>query len=249
MRHQLTATEDHGHDNDREGVERDPSGFVPLDARLQPWETVMSGLRYRDPDQAAAIDILSVKLQLTPEELLARLGVDERPVLPDLPDETEYERRARLRRERKRLVGILHHQTGRDYREIQQETNEIAAAGRSVNDHTISELEAAIRLLTRQLADSGGLPVGARPSGSDAAAFISGGCAYGWRLALSRPVRMSARRDSAPCGTAPRSRARRRPNRSLLGGECVRTPTASPPAARRPVEQRERSRRNRRARE
>jgi len=81
-------------------------------------------------------------------------------VLPELPDETEYERRARLRRERRRLAGILHHQTGRDYPEIHQETNEIVAAGRPVNDHTIAELEAAIRLLTRHLADAGGLPRG-----------------------------------------------------------------------------------------
>jgi len=155
MRHQLIATEESGRELDRDPAERDPAGFVPLDARLQPWETVMSGLRFRDPDHAAAIDILSVKLQLTPEELLARLGVDERPVLLDLPDETEYERRARLRRERRRLVALLHHHTGREYREIQQETNEIVASGRAINDHTLAELEAAIRALTRQLADTG----------------------------------------------------------------------------------------------
>jgi superfamily II DNA or RNA helicase len=155
IRHQLIATAEQEPLADRDAAERDSSGFVPLDARLHPWATVMSGLRYRDPDQAAAIDTLSGKLQLTPEELLARLGMDS--VLPDMPDETEYERRARLRRERKRLVGILHHQTGREYREIQQETNEIVASGRPVNDHTIGELEAAIRVLTRQLAGAGAI--------------------------------------------------------------------------------------------
>jgi superfamily II DNA or RNA helicase len=155
IRHQLVATADQEGQSPSDGTESDVSGFVPLDARLHPWDTVMSGLRYRDPDQAAAIDTLSGKLQLTPEELLSRLGMD--PVLPNLPDETEYERRARLRRERKRLVGILHHQAGREYREIQQETNEIVASGRAVSDHTIGELEAAIRVLTRQLAGSGGI--------------------------------------------------------------------------------------------
>jgi superfamily II DNA or RNA helicase len=150
IRHQLIATAEAEPHTEADGIERDSTTFVPLDARLHQWETVMSGLRYRDPDQAAAIDTLSVKLQLSPEELLARLEMD--PVLPERPDETEYERRARLRRERKRLVGILHHQTGREYRDIQQETNEIVASGRPVNNHTIGELEAAIRVLTRQLA-------------------------------------------------------------------------------------------------
>jgi superfamily II DNA or RNA helicase len=156
IRHQLIATAEQEPLADRDGTERESSGFVPLDARLHPWETVMSGLRYRDPDHAAAIDTLSVKLQLAPEELLARLGMDS--ALPETPDETEYERRARLRRERKRLVGILHHQTGREFREIQQETNEIVASGRPVNDHTIGELEAAVRVLTRQLAGASAIP-------------------------------------------------------------------------------------------
>ena len=114
----------------------------------------MSGRRYRDPDEAAAIDLLAVRHQIAPEQLLARIGIDSAPVLPAQPNETEYERRARLRRERKRLVGLLHHQTGRDYREIQQEINEIVAGGRSVEGHTIAELEAAIRAISRRLADA-----------------------------------------------------------------------------------------------
>lgn len=157
MRHQLTADPDTDPEKADAGgtADQQQSGFVPLEARLQPWGTVMSGMRFRDPDQAAAIDILCRQLQLTAEEVLARLGVDDQPVLPEIPDESEFERRARLRRERKRLVGILHHQTGRDYRDIQQEINEVVAAGRAINDHTIIELEAAIRLLTREIASRG----------------------------------------------------------------------------------------------
>lgn len=159
MRHQLVATDD-GDDNGdgRDPGERNPNGFVPLDARLQPWETVMSGMRFRDPDQAAAIDTLSRQLQISPEEILARLEADNEPVIPELPDETEFERRARLRRERKRLVGILHHATGREYRDIQQEINEVVAAGRPINDHTVAELESAVRLLTREIARTDGQP-------------------------------------------------------------------------------------------
>ena len=137
-------------------MERDGSGFVPLDARLVPWQTVMSGDFYRDPEEAAAVDTLCARLQLTPAEVRARLRFDEQPVLAQLPDETDYERRAKLRRERKRLVGILHHQTRRDYRDIQQEINETVAAGRSVDTHTITELETAIRGLTRQISAATG---------------------------------------------------------------------------------------------
>jgi hypothetical protein len=158
MRHQLTPTEETTRTVERDGTDQDHSGFVPLDARLHPTETVMSGRRYRDPDEAAAIDLLAVRHQVAPEELLTRMGIDSEPVLRVQPDETEYERRARLRRERKRLVGLLHHQTGRDYREIQQEINEIVAGGRPIDDHTIGDLEAAIRALTRQLADAAASP-------------------------------------------------------------------------------------------
>ena len=153
MRHQLTAGDEGlAAAIDRDPGERDSSGFVPLDARLIPWQTVMSGDRYRDPDEAAAVDVLCSRLQLSPQDVRARLGFEDEPVLAQLPNETNYERRAKLRRERKRLVGILHHQTGREYREIQQEINEIVAAGRSVDEHTLPELEVAIRALTRQIA-------------------------------------------------------------------------------------------------
>ena len=96
---------------------------------------------------------MSRSLGISPEEVLRRLGVGSEPILPALSGETEFERRERLRRERKRLVGILHHRSGRDYQEIQQWVNEVVAAGRPVTEHTIAELEQAVRLLTRELAD------------------------------------------------------------------------------------------------
>jgi hypothetical protein len=114
-------------------------------------------MRFADPDQAAAIDTLSRQLDISPEEVLARLGVDNEPVLPALPDETEFERRERLRRERKRLVGMLHFRSGRDYQEIQQWVNEVVAAGRPVNEHTVSELERGVRLVTKEIAGENGL--------------------------------------------------------------------------------------------
>lgn len=157
MRHQIVATDQGDQDENGDLREMPPSGFVPLGARLQTSETVMGGLRFRDPDQATAIDILSRQLELPAEEILSRLGIDDQSVAPALPEETAFERRSRLRSERKRLVGILHHQTGREYREIQQEVNEIVAAGRPINDHTVPELEAALRVLTRQIAANGGV--------------------------------------------------------------------------------------------
>jgi superfamily II DNA or RNA helicase len=155
IRHQLVALPDTVPmiaDGDGD-ADASASSYVPLDARVVAQETLMSGLRFRDPDQAAAIDTLSRQLGIPPEEVLNRLQVDNEPVLPELPAETEFERRERLRRERKRLVGILHHATGREYREIQQYLNEAVAASRSVDEHTVAELERAVRLLTRMIAD------------------------------------------------------------------------------------------------
>jgi hypothetical protein len=137
--------------------------FVPLDARVQARDTLMSGLRFTDPDQAAAVDALSRHLGITPEEVLARLGMGKDPVLPPLPGESEFERRERLRGERKRLVGILHHRSGRDYQEIQQWVNEVVASGRSITEHTVPELEHAVRLLTQELSvrrSGAGVPSG-----------------------------------------------------------------------------------------
>jgi len=116
----------------------------------------MSGLRFSDPDQAAAVDTMSRGLGISPEEVLARLGVGNEPILPALSGESEFERRERLRRERKRLVGILHHRSGREYEEIQQWVNEVAAAGRAITEHTIAELEQAIKLLTPELSGPSG---------------------------------------------------------------------------------------------
>jgi superfamily II DNA or RNA helicase len=155
IRHQLVALDDDEPtiSEAETDIEATPSSYVPLDARVVAQETFMSGLRFRDPDQAAAIDTLSRQLGIGPEEVLSRLQVDNEPVLPELPAETEFERRERLRRERKRLVGILHHVTGREYREIQQYVNEAVAASRSVDEHTVAELERAVRLLTRMIAE------------------------------------------------------------------------------------------------
>ncbi len=159
MRHQLGESNDEPASGGGEGGEGPNSTtFVPLDARVHATETVMSGMRFTDPDQAAAVDAFSRRLGITPEQVLTRLGVDNEPVLPPLPAETEFERRERLRRERKRLVGILHHRSGRDYQEIQQWVNEVVAASRPVTEHTIPELEQAARLLTREITNSDDQP-------------------------------------------------------------------------------------------
>ena len=154
MHHQLGDTDDDDGARPETGDVTDSpsSSFVPLEARVEAAETVMSGTRFTDPDQAAAVDALSRRLGISPEEVLRRLGVDEDQILPARADETEFERRERLRRERKRLVGMVHFRSSRDYQEIQQWINEVVAAGRPVTEHTVPELEHAVQLLTRELA-------------------------------------------------------------------------------------------------
>jgi hypothetical protein len=157
MRRQLTDKDPQADRyGEGDGSDLQANTFLPLDARVRAAETVMSGLRFNDPDQAAAVDTMSRSLGISAEEVLARLGVSSEPILPALSGETEFERRERLRRERKRLVGILHHRAGRDYQEIQQWVNEVVAAGRPITEHTLAELEQAIRLLTRELSRPAG---------------------------------------------------------------------------------------------
>lgn len=128
------------------------SSFIPLDARVEAQGAWMSGLRFSDPAQATAIDMLARQLVLPPEEVYLRVVGSNQPVLPGLPAETDYERRGRLRKERKRLVGFLHRRSGRDYSEIQTWINDAIATGRPVVEHTVPELERSIRLLTKEIA-------------------------------------------------------------------------------------------------
>jgi superfamily II DNA or RNA helicase len=131
------------------------STFVALDARVQAQGALLSGLRCAGPEQAAAIDQLARDLGLEPVEVYQRVMGDESVMLPGPPQETEFERRERLRRERRRLVGRLHHATQRDYSEIQQWVNDAVANGRPVNENTVAELERGIRMLLRTLAGQG----------------------------------------------------------------------------------------------
>lgn len=152
IRHELAETVDPVPVERELGISEHLSAFIPLDARVEAQATLMSGLRFRSPAQAAAIDTLARDLAVEPEEIYRRVVGDAEPVLPALPDETEFERRERLRRERKRLVGHLHHRSGREYSEIQTWINDAVAGGRPVTGHTLDELERTVRTLTREIA-------------------------------------------------------------------------------------------------
>jgi superfamily II DNA or RNA helicase len=152
LRHDLTTAPDE-HQADVSDLDADPasSSFVALDARVAPQGALLSGLLCANPQQAAAIDELSRTLGLDAEEVYRRVIGGDEPILPPLPDETDFVRRERLRKERRRLVGRLHHATARDYAELQTWVNDAVAAGRPVDQHTIAELERGIRLLVRAL--------------------------------------------------------------------------------------------------
>ncbi len=131
--------------------ERDGAGFTPLSANVRPVETMMAGLRFADPEMAAAIDTIKRRGTLGISEIVERLGLAE-PAGPGEPI-PEFERRETLRRERHRLVGLLHYQTGREFQDIQLWLNEAVAGGRPVAEHTLHELQAAVALLSRAISD------------------------------------------------------------------------------------------------
>jgi hypothetical protein len=81
-----------------EGNELAVSTFVALDARVQAQGALLSGLRCAGREQAAAIDQLSRDLGVDRAEVYRRVIGDEVAVPPGPPDETEFERRERLRR-------------------------------------------------------------------------------------------------------------------------------------------------------
>lgn len=151
LRHQLTTIDQEQPQQEIAEPTDKLSSFVPLDARVQAQGALMGGLRFRDPEEATAINTLARTLGQDPEEIYRRLLGDQQPVLPALPDETEFDRRRRLRVERKRLVGHLHHRSHRDYAEIQTWINDAVADSKPVEEHTIAELEKAIRLLTQEI--------------------------------------------------------------------------------------------------
>jgi superfamily II DNA or RNA helicase len=152
LRHQLSSVEDPTPEPESHEQQESAGMFVPLDARVQAQGALMGGLRFSNPAQATAIYALARDLGEDPDEIYRRVIGDTAPVLPSLPSETEFERRERLRKERKRLVGHLHHRSGRDYAEINTWINDAVACGKPVSEHTISELEKSIRALTQEVA-------------------------------------------------------------------------------------------------
>jgi len=162
LRHQLTSVEDLASEPEVGESSNEIAGaFVPLDARVEAQGALMGGLQFSNPAQAAAIYTLARDLGEDPDEIYRRVVGDQAPVLPVLPSETEFERRERLRKVRKRLVGHLHHRTGRDYAEINTWINDAVACSKPVGEHTVNELEKSVRLLTREIASYQG-PVAGR---------------------------------------------------------------------------------------
>lgn len=153
MRHTIVADPD-PNDNAREGAgDRSPGSFVPLSASFERSATVMGGSTFEDAEQAAAVETIARSLGMDQPEVLRRLGLQQRGTRAPVPSPPAFERRETLRRERKRLVGRIHHALGRDYDEIQRWVNKQVASGRPVNQHTLDELEAAVKLLSRVLAE------------------------------------------------------------------------------------------------
>lgn len=141
---------DHPSDG-QEGLDGHTSTFMPLGADVRAQGALLSGTLISDPDEAAHIDAIARKRRLSPEQVLRMLG--ETPRGPAQSEELESDRRRRLRQERRRLVGRLHHLTGRSFDEINVWTNERTANGRSVEEATLSELEAGRSLLEVEVAD------------------------------------------------------------------------------------------------
>jgi len=152
MRHTIVADADSEHSTHESGEAPSPGSFVPLSASFERSATVMGGSTFEDADQAAAVETIARSLGMDQHEVLRRLGLQERDTRAHVPSPPAFERRETLRRERKRLVGRIHYALGRDYDEIQRWVNGQVASGRPVSHHTVDELEAAVKLLSRVLA-------------------------------------------------------------------------------------------------
>lgn len=127
--------------------EESASDFVALAAKVEARGALMGGLILAGTEQAEAVEMLARQLAIDPAEVVRRVIGQDTPVIPPLAAESEFERRGRLRAERKRLVGKLGHESGREYAEIQTWVNEATADGKPVGEQTVAELEAGLRLL------------------------------------------------------------------------------------------------------
>ncbi len=164
MHHALVPEPDAEDSLPLEGRELSAASFVPLSAEVEASATIMGGTRFSDPDQAAAVETLARTLALDPAEVLSRLGVMPGDALSGSDSEPDFVAREKLRRRRKRLVGQLHHATGRGYEEIQRQINAAVAGGRGVDRQSLRELGAGVRLLEQTVAGDSDSPLTADPA-------------------------------------------------------------------------------------
>ncbi len=149
---QITQADESGN-GELEGEEpQATSSFVPLGAQVRAQGAVLSGAVIGDPDLAAAVDTIARKTNRSAEAVLSDIGQLPAVTGPTAATEAPFEARERLRRERKRLVGRLHHHAGRQFDEINTWVNGICAGGRRVDEQAVHELEHGNRVLVDALA-------------------------------------------------------------------------------------------------
>ena len=156
MRLPLIPSTEREQDTPSAAEREEPNSFIPLATRVEPTQTVMSGLRFSDPGQAAAIEAFAREFHVPARHILERMEIAE-PAPAVAAEETAFEERERLRKKRDRLVRVhvaRARERGEDieHRDVNQRLNEVVACARPVSEHTVAELRAAVRLLSREMA-------------------------------------------------------------------------------------------------
>lgn len=129
--------------------------FAPLGADLKPQAAVVSGTEVPDPDTAFAIEALARAQGIPVEQAWRRWsGTSSAPVIEEVTDEPDFQRRKRLRNERNKLVRRLHYILGQGvpFEHLHSQTNAVCAQGRNINEQTVQELERGNSLLQARIA-------------------------------------------------------------------------------------------------
>lgn len=140
---------------DDEGADEalDGGSFVPLAADVHAQGALLSGALVEDPQLAYAVDVLARRQGISPQEVLRSLPGRQMPqdVVASI-DEPEFERRARLAKDRDRLARRLAYLAGMEFKDVHQTVNGMVAGGKPVKEHTVDQLTAGIEHLEREIA-------------------------------------------------------------------------------------------------
>jgi superfamily II DNA or RNA helicase len=148
--------EDASEDADSE-IAKDASDFTALRAEIHADGALLSGLPLPNPEDADAVDRLARTTGRSAAEIWSLISTDRTIVVTNPGNEAGFEAREKLRRERSRLVGRLHHLINESHRDINARING-ALGVVTIEECTVEKLERSIDILNAEVSKHAAAP-------------------------------------------------------------------------------------------